>query len=129
MFEGDSIMKKLVAAFGIVVTLTVLGTVALGHFTEKKEGDEPYTPTKLEWLALRLNALRTTSDPQFTVNYWPLDQRNTIRLNVRHHKSMDPDLVKQKIDICRRFAYTIAGVYHWETWLQVKVETDTFGNE
>jgi len=122
-------MRRLLAATAMVVVLTTLSAAALGHFSEKKEGDEPYTPTRLEWLALRLNALRSTSDPSFRVDYWPLDQRNTIRVNVRYRKGMDPELVKHKIDVCRTFARTIAGVYHWETWLQVKVETEAFDKE
>ena len=90
---------------------------------EKAPGLEEYTPTRLDWLAIKLNSI---------VSHWSLSQNGihflflagddgkSIELFMRHYSDMDEERIVDLINTLEEFALKIAKDYGWDSWIEFK---------
>lgn len=75
----------------IAITLTILSSL-IAEDQQKFYGSEPYTPTKLEWLAVELNSVGTkdyTAADPYLLKYVPIHNEDAILIFVRYHSQLD----------------------------------------
>ena len=94
------------------------------------EGSLRYTPTRSEWLALKLNAESVTHhhlvDDYFSINY-SCDFQNTIYINVPYisfvnTSAMNRKLMNDSIDRAKQYVMMYAKVYGWDSWVRIEVK-------
>ena len=96
--------------------------------SEKAQGFEEYTPSRLEWLVVMLNSYVSYINvvPGETIHYvYTLgSDGNTIIMRMRHYADMPPEKVKKWEDFGKTFANSFAERYKWDSWLKIKTEFD-----
>ena len=117
-------MKKFLACMLIT---TFIGVAAIGfvHAQQgaKTEGAKPYTPTRLQWLAVKLNAElgRQFSAGGFQMLFVPKEADNTIVILVNYFKdSVRPGQIEAEIKHTKQVISLTAQARKWEKWLKVK---------
>jgi hypothetical protein len=103
------------------VVIGAAGTWSLYAHQEQAEGEKPYTPTKLEWLALLLNVERDAHGEIQTIFRPHPEKRNTIEAQVVHSPRADRSLVKAHETIARRSVTRISRRLGWD-WVQVEIQ-------
>jgi hypothetical protein len=88
---------------------------------EARPGDKPYTPTRLEWLEVTLNAEYSAglSDDQYTVGFIAEADGRTIRLFVSYDPKVDRELLNHVVDTAKGTIMDTARGLKWD-WVQVK---------
>lgn len=89
------------------------------------EGMKPYTPTRLEWLALELNAnyKQDMNDSEgYMIGFVALEKENTILIYVSYNKQTRRELMNRGIDHARTIVEKEARSRGWDSWLRVKEE-------
>jgi hypothetical protein len=105
----------------VVVTIGAVATWNLYAQQEQPEGDKPYTPTKLEWLALLLN-VEQKGEGEIQIVFRPhREKKNTIKAQVVHAPQADKSLVKAHVTIAKRSVARISQQHGWD-WVQVDVQ-------
>jgi hypothetical protein len=87
-----------------------------------RPGLEPYTPTRIEWLALVLNAsLRQDAsvDNPFTLSIVNSDDE-TILIFVRYQSNVNREIMNTAIDTAHKVIDITTKSYGWERWVKVK---------
>lgn len=97
--------------------------------SERAPGFEEYTPSRLEWLAMMLNSLFPYANEPLTgtlnMVFVPGGDGNTLILRVRYSKETDSKIVKQYIEKGKLSVKEFAGIYKWDSWIQIEVQHDT----
>lgn len=91
------------------------------------EGMKPYTPTRLEWFALELNANYRTemNDLEgYMLSFVPLEKENTILIYVGYNKQTRRELMNRGIDNARKIIEKAARNRGWNSWLKVREEVE-----
>jgi hypothetical protein len=99
--------------------------------SSKLEGQKPYTPTKLEWLAVKINTIcgiQLTRDSEYGIYFVPLPQTNTIVIQVQHWPDVNRANMNKMINQVRKRIDQEAKDYGWDKWLQVKEEINSSDN-
>jgi len=89
----------------------------------KLEGIKPYTPNRLEWLALELNAaMRVDLSPEtsYALDFIPLGSEDTILLYVIYLPSVDRRIMNGSIETARKVISISSRSHGWSSWLKVK---------
>jgi len=105
----------------LLVVLT-LG-VDLAQDSPGWEGEKPYTPTRLEWLAVHLNAgLRVplSQSSGYSLDFVALPHQNTILIYVTYLPSADRRLIKLSVTSARKMISIDAKARGWSSWLKVE---------
>ena len=95
---------------------------AQGQSTEQRPGLQPYTPTRIEWLALLCNdQLRqdATTESPFTLSVVQSDHE-TLLIFVRYGANTDRQIMNLSIDTARKVIATTAKSYGWDRWVKVR---------
>ena len=121
------------------------GLVGVSFAKEQQMSDQPgltpYTPTKIEWLALTVNTQlqyeRHAGDPyelfviqadhdtlQIFARYLPAVYPRPRAGDPRPYPSGDPKIWKSKIQAVREKIMTTATRYGWETWIKIQEPAD-----
>ena len=117
------ISKTKLVLIGILATSLMIIVAAYSQFPI--QGQQPYTPTRLEWLIVTLNSLhpsKDVADDGFAISYHPdPGDGNTIQI----HCFYIPDKANQKymienIQISRKIAMNYAKKYGWDSWIKIK---------
>jgi hypothetical protein len=90
---------------------------------EKLEGFKPYTPSRLEWLAVELNAYARThlsSETGFSITFLPLLDADTIMIYVLHLPNAGRAALNVAIDNARNEISRTAERHGWESWVKIK---------
>ena len=93
-------------------------------------GLTPYTPTKIEWLALTVNSqllLERNANDLYELFVVQTDHE-TLQLVIRyrHHATLrgygpnNPAILKSKINTTRELIMTTAKRYGWEKWVMIR---------
>ena len=95
--------------------------------SEKIQGFEEYTPSRLEWLIVMLNSMASyvnISLGGFNVAYSYLlgRDRNTIVMHMKYFADLSPEVVKGLEDEGKRLAITVAKSYKWDSWLEIQTQ-------
>lgn len=112
----------------VLVLVVALGAiVSVGSYAQNRkqpdEGSSSYTPTKLEWLALRCN-VEQASDGKITTIFRPHPEKsNTLQAEVVHGKQAEPRLVKAYMSLAKQSATRISQQYGWE-WVEIDVQSN-----
>jgi hypothetical protein len=89
------------------------------------EGDKPYTPTRLEWLAVEAEHLtesmpRDFDDTMMARAFMPLAGKNTIHLIVTCRKGTQRAAVDEVLEDMRGSVNNIAKMRGWDGWVKIK---------
>ena len=95
--------------------------------SEKAQGFEEYTPSRLEWLVVMLNSMVSyvsVSPGRSSVAYAYLlgDDGNTIVMHMKYFADLPPEVVKQLEDEGEKLAIGIAKSYKWDSWLEIQTQ-------
>jgi len=117
------------------------GLVAVSFAKEQQMPDQPgltpYTPTKIEWLALTVNSQlqyeHHSNDPyelyvaqadhdtlQIFIQYQPAVYPRVRAGEPRPFPGGDPKIMKSKIKAVRETIMTAAKRYGWDTWVKIQ---------
>ena len=93
--------------------------------SERAQGFEDYTPSRLEWLAFVLNSLSPYLDApyegKFKRVYAPKDDGKTLILTVNYPKDSDLEKVETYIELVTKYVKEYAAIYKWDSWLEIEV--------
>lgn len=95
--------------------------------SEKSQGFEEYTPSRLEWLVVMLNShvhYMNTLPGEHVQYVYALGDGNTIIMRMRHYADLSPENVNSFVDSGKEFAMSIAESYNWYSWLNIQVMLD-----
>lgn len=87
------------------------------------EGAKPYTPSRLEWLAVKLNAElgRQFSQGGFQMLFVPAETENTILIIVNYFKGTVPEgQIETEVKHAKKVIQLTAKARKWDSWLEVK---------
>ena len=95
--------------------------------SEKIQGFEEYTPSRLEWLIVMLNSMASyvnVSPGGSRVVYAYLLSRdgNTIVMHMKYFADLSPEVVKGLENQGKRLAITVAKNYKWDSWLEIQTQ-------
>ena len=87
----------------------------------KIEGNHPYTPTRLQWLTLELNAIYSvrTPNPPFDLHISCGDIENTLLIHVAFSPDTDIEGIKQYVENIKSDALHKAKQLNWESWFNI----------
>jgi hypothetical protein len=91
------------------------------------EGSKPFTPTRLEWLAVELNAnFRVDSSPAslYTVGYIPVPNEDAIAIDIVYDPSVDRRIINTAADQARKGVAILSKRRGWESWLKIKEQIE-----
>ena len=105
----------------VFIGVLIIGLICLTYVSaqHQNDGDTPYTPTRLEWLAVELN-INPSPFPGAIVSYIP-SRNNTLVLYVLVTSSkMTPALLNQGVNMQKNFILDSAKRRGWDAWLKIK---------
>src|ERR1035441_7635624 len=114
----------------VLCLLAVVTVVAVAQVhTSALEGSKPYTPTRLEWLAVDLNARMRrdmTAENEFTMAFVRLEKEDAILIYVDYLPSVDRQRMNQTVDTARKVIAVESKGRGWP-WLKVKERIEMVG--
>lgn len=114
-----------------ILLLTFLLIVMSGFVWAKEpmsnlQGIKPYTPSRLEWLALELNAemrIDFLMDSNFSMAFVPHEKEDAICIYVRYNPNVNREIMNMEINAARENISRKAKYYGWSSWLKIKEDT------
>ena len=97
-------------------------STAFAQSIQSKPGLQPYTPNRIEWLALLCNnQLRQDAsvDIPFSINIVQRDHE-TLLILVRYQPNVNREIMNASIDTARQVIMITAKSYGWDKWLKIK---------
>ena len=117
-------MTRITAVAFLVACIVAIAAAAFAEGNEVKlEGSKPYMPTRLEWLAVELNATHSTEltqVPGYSLHFVADHPRDTILIYARYIRSADPEIVNSAVAGARELVKITAEGYRWDNWLKVR---------
>jgi hypothetical protein len=104
----------LIAAIGVVAT-----AMAIAQNKEPLEGTEPYTPTKLEWLCVELNAEFRKADDILTCSFVADPTSNTIVVHCIHFPHTNREFADFYLEESRKRILNKAKEHGWN-WVRIR---------
>ena len=96
--------------------------------SEKAQGFEEYTPSRLEWLVVMLNSYVSYINiiPGELIHYVYIlgSDENTIVMRMRHYADISLKERTEWEDIGKSFAQSVVETYKWDSWINIKTEFD-----
>jgi len=100
---------------------------AIVTFGQTKQNDlqgwHPYTPTRLEWLAVEANStssISLTENLGFSISFAPIEKEDAILIFVSHSPTVDRAAMNAAIRNSRDLINMIAKQKGWSVWLRIK---------
>ena len=96
--------------------------------TQNQPGITPYTPTKIEWLALAVNSqLRqdSSADRPFSLSVVQVDHE-TLMIVVRYHPTVNREMMNRTIDTAREVIMITANSYGWDKWVKIREQVEMY---
>lgn len=111
-------------AFVLAFTMLIVGWYcgASAEQVEKvREGNKPYVPTRLEWLATQLNIKGGHRwDGKYVIDFGAL-RNDSILIRVCYNPAaVKKDDLKKHVDDAKSRVRVMAMVYGWEKWVAVE---------
>ena len=97
--------------------------------SEKVQGFEEYTPSRLEWLVVMLNSmvhyLNVSPEGSHVVYAYILGRdKNTVVMHIKYFADLPQELVKKFEENGKNLAITIAESYKWDSWLEIQTQLE-----
>src|SRR5215467_7333194 len=126
---GGEMRKSLMIGLFTVCSIAILklalqSAVPPAQPGRAQPGMTPYTPTRLEWLALDLEASYHEDIGQnsvYSLHYLPKPP-NTVLIFVHYKSEASADAVNHAIDAAKEVAYQDASSHGWRSWVKVEVQ-------
>ena len=87
------------------------------------QGEQRYTPSRLDWLATTLNAyyrIPMSREKRFSLTYVGIENQNAILLFVRYWPDVNREEMNADIENAKELINISAKSYGWNSWLKVK---------
>jgi hypothetical protein len=84
------------------------------------EGDQPYTPTRVEWLALEMSTLAPMQYDKYIVVFRPVKDADAILIQVVHEPDVDVDAMNTRLNQLRDLLMKRAKIRGWDSWLRIR---------
>jgi hypothetical protein len=106
--------------------------LSLGYFNgitaSAGEGNKPYTPTRLEWLAVQANATfgrdHLYTELGYRIQFFPSPrEEDTIQIVAIHVNDHNERMMKADIEASHKVLIRSASRYGWDKWLKVHKST------
>ena len=132
-------VKGLALLVVVLVVGIAIGSVSLAQDKPKADvapklhGGESYTPRKLEWLALNLNAafaVKHLHTQGYTMMFSPEDKTDTIVILLLTDKVMTERQkfrMETSLILARRVVPFLAKQHGWQDWVKVKERRQRVG--
>ncbi len=94
--------------------------------TPNRPGLTPYTPTKIEWLALDVRSQlqqNVSADSLFSLSVVHVDHE-TLLIVVRYPPTVNREMMSSAVDSARRIIMTTAKSYGWENWVKIREQVE-----
>jgi hypothetical protein len=94
--------------------------------TPNRPGLTPYTPTKIEWLALDVRSQlqqNVSADSLFSLSVVHVDHE-TLLIVVRYPPTVNREIMSSAVDSARRIIMTTAKSYGWENWVKIREQVE-----
>ena len=111
-----------------LVAVTFLATYAFAQDGAKLEGSKPYTPTRLEWLAVYLNASMhqdATAENDYTMAFAPVPKEDAILIYVTYSPTVNRQRMNMTIETAKQVIAIERKASGW-TWLKVKERVEPY---
>lgn len=116
--------NSLLMSLFIVCAIAILGHAMRSAAPPVQPGMAPYTPTRLEWLALDLEASYHEDfarDSNYSLHYLPKPP-NTVLIFVHYKSDTSAESVNHAIDSAKEVVYQDAASHGWRSWVKVEVQ-------
>ena len=90
---------------------------------EMSEGEKPYSPTRLEWLAVNMEAQMRTdvSDRDgYSLDFAAPPGQNTILIYVRYLPRVEREIMNTRIETAKQVIAIAAKARGWSSWLKIR---------
>ena len=120
--------RKLFSAV-IIVALVITSYQSGGRAHAQAKlapGLEPYTPTRIEWLTMDLeasNRVELSSETGCSLDYATADS-DTVTIFVRHLPTADRRIINMAVDTARKLITSSAKRYGWDGWVRVREDIE-----
>lgn len=117
-------MRNLMTGLFTVCTIAILGLAMQPAAPPTQPGMTSYTPTRLEWLALDLEASYHEDfgpDNNYSLHYLPKPP-NTVLIFVHYKNETSAENVNHAIDSAKEVVYQDASSHGWRSWVKVEVQ-------
>jgi hypothetical protein len=120
-----------VSVCACLLSIVAIATSVRAMQTKTSPGMLPYSPTRLEWLELDLQACFRTEDninpeASYAVNYYAKEP-DTIVVLVQYSDHTSAKIVETAVEHAKRVAEKEVAGFGWSSWAKVevqRVETD-----
>jgi hypothetical protein len=117
-------MRNLMTGLFTVCTIAILGLAMQPAAPPTQPGMTPYTPTRLEWLALDLEASYHEDfgrNSDYSLHYLPKPP-NTVLIFVHYKNEASAETVNHAIDAAKEVVNQDAASHGWRSWVNVEVQ-------
>ncbi len=119
--------RQVIIIAGGLLVLVLTVCFARSLYATKPDGTispgmEPYTPTRLEWLAMDLEASYKIedSDSEYNLSYFAAPP-DTIVVDVEYSAKTRASLVDKAANHGVKMAKRVASQYKWDNWVKVRI--------
>ena len=87
------------------------------------KGQQPYTPSRVEWLALQLNSKNQITCPRLNgiiLLYLAIPEEDLLRVAVSHPKDAEQSIVREVVESGKHIASAEAQIYGWDSWIKIE---------
>jgi hypothetical protein len=94
--------------------------------TPNRPGLTPYTPTKIEWLALDVRSQLqqdASADSAFFLSVVHVDHE-TLLISVRYLPTVNREMMNSAIDSARKVIMNTAKSYGWDNWVKIREQVE-----
>lgn len=106
----------------------VVVSLANEQETPNRPGLTPYTPTKIEWLALKVNSVvqhEASIDYPYSLGVAQADHE-TLLILVRYDPTVNREIMKSSIQSARELIMIMAKSYGWDKWVKIRERVEIY---
>ena len=121
---GGQMRKSLTIGLLTSCTIAILGLAVQPAAPQKQPGMVPYTPTRLEWLAIDLEASYHEDfalNSEYSLHYLPKPP-NTVLIFVHYKSEAAAEAVNHAIDAAKDVVNHDASSHGWQSWVKIEVQ-------
>src|SRR5215467_15127971 len=126
---GGEMKKSLTIGLFTVCSIAIVGlamhpAAPPAQLGRAQPGMTPYTPTRLEWLALDLEASYHEDfgpNSNYSLHYLPKPP-NTVLIFVHYKSEASAETVNHAIDSAKEVVYQDAASHGWRSWVKIEVQ-------
>jgi hypothetical protein len=115
----------------VAIALFLLGVLVGSAQNRITEGARPYTPSRLQWLAVYMQAAArkdiSVADG-YSIGFAGLESENTILIYVRYLPSVNREIMNGAIETARMIIDGRAKAEGWSSWLKIREDVKMAGD-